>query len=182
MHHLVGNAVSEGIVRGEAFIFTSGEIRVQERHIQEDGRRHELQILEKALAATRRDIARLELEAAAHLGEMVEIIRTYNSFLDDELGLLQPIRSLIEEDLWDAPTAVTRRFGTLVEEFRGLPEPLPSVFDLIDLTRMTIQADKEGLVEVSAPSRIPGMKLVAVSLKRVEKAWMVLAIRVVDEE
>jgi hypothetical protein len=74
-----------------------------------------------------------------------------------------------------APDSADELAGPLMK----LPDPVPGVFDLVDVSRIAIQADKEGVVEVSAPGRLPGMKLVAVALKRVEGTWKVLAIRVV---
>lgn len=139
MQRFRGTSVSEGIARGEAFLFTSGEMRVREHRISEERTEQELERLQRALDATRRDIRQLESQARERLGEMIEVIRTYQAFLDDEVGLLKPIRSLIRDEHWSAPSAVTRRFAELVEEFRSLPEPLPSrVPDLLDLERRIV--------------------------------------------
>ena len=136
MQRLKGSLVSEGIARGDAFIFTSGEIRVREAEIKPENVERELQRLDKAIQGTARDIRILETRARETLGDMIEVIRTYQAFLNDEVGLLGPMRRLIKEEHRDAPTAVTRRFAELVEEFRKLPEPLPSrIPDLLDLER-----------------------------------------------
>jgi len=140
MQELRGSVVSEGLAHGEAFVFTSGETRVREKKIDPAQVEAELARLERAIQATSRDIRALERQTREKLGEMTEVIRTYQAFLQDEVGVLDPIRRLIRDELWDAPSAVTRRFGVLVEEFKNLPEPLPSrVPDLLDLERRIVR-------------------------------------------
>ena len=140
MRRMRGSVVSDGLARGTAHIITPGEIHIREGRIAAEDAESEIQRLERALQATRRDIERLQQEARPALGEAIEVIGTYLALLDDHVGLLNPIRVRIRNESLDAPTAVTRRFRELVSEFKSLPEPLPSrVPDLLDLERRILE-------------------------------------------
>ena len=61
---------------------------------------------------------------------------------------------------------------------RHLPDRRPSVFDLVDPATIVVQADKAGVVEVSAPLRLEEWSKVAMTLKRTEAGHRLLALRV----
>ena len=140
MRRFRGSVVSEGLAKGEVFIITSGEIRVQERRVDETKRGAEVERFEKAVLLARKDIAEIAAKAESQLNKDVSgVVSSLLVFLEDQVGLLDPIRRLIREDGLDAPSAVTRRFQELVQEFKALPEPLPSrVGDLLDLERRLV--------------------------------------------
>lgn len=136
MQRLKGIVVSDGLARGEAFVAGTGDMPVQERRIPRGETDRELARLEKALREARKDLLDLKDRTRALLGEVGEIFSTHLAILGDEAGLLQPIRRLIQQERWDAVTAVSRHFDSVAEELRKLPEPLPSrVPDLLDIRR-----------------------------------------------
>jgi hypothetical protein len=62
---------------------------------------------------------------------------------------------------------------------RILPDPRPSVFDLVHPATLVVQADKIGVVEVSAPLHgIEGRKKVAMTIVKTAKGQRLLALRV----
>lgn len=139
MRRLRGIVVSEGMARGPAVVIASGEINVREARVPEEQKKRELSRLERALQATRRDIRTLKNQTEAQLGEISSIIDTYLSFLQDEQGLLEPIRGLIRNESWDAPSAVVRRFREVATTLSKAPEPLRSrVPDLLDIERRIV--------------------------------------------
>lgn len=139
MKRVAGSVVSEGVVRGEAFVISTGEVHVRRGKIGQGQEDREVQRLERALVATRRDIEALKEKARSKLGEMTEVIDTYLAFLNDDREIVSPIRELIRSDHLDAPTAVSQHFSRVVQKLRQLPEPLPSrAPDLIDIERRVI--------------------------------------------
>ena len=131
-----GSVVSEGFASGPVQLVTSGEIRVREGHVDPTEVEREQQRFAKALGVARRDLLALESSARSQLGELTQVVHSLLAFLDDDVAVIAPIRRLIAEELWDAPSAVTRCFRALVAQFKALPEPLPSrVPDLVDVER-----------------------------------------------
>ena len=68
------------------------------------------------------------------------------------------------------------------EVLAKLPDPRPSVFDLVVVAKAVAESDKIGQFEVSAPCRLEGIARVAVSVKKQEDgSFRTLAIRVIPE-
>ena len=138
-HRLRGSVVSEGMVKGEVLLVTTGEVRVPRTFVQPGQVQRELQNLERALAATRLEIEHLETDVRGRLGNASQIIGTYQSVLQDEEGLIKPIRKLIEEEQHAAAYAVFRHLSDVAAKLRLMPEPLPSrVPDLLDIKHRII--------------------------------------------
>jgi phosphotransferase system enzyme I (PtsI) len=134
-----GSTVSEGFARGEAYIITSGEIRVPQARVEGETRiREEVQRLERAVGQVKRDLAELEVATRSKLKEASAVVSSLVTMLEDEVGLIEPIRALIRSGQ-EAASAVFDHFAQLIAQWRQLPPPLPSrVPDLHDLERRLV--------------------------------------------
>ena len=156
MEHLGGITVSDGIAVGVAVILGSVERDTPELQVSRSRVPRELDRFEGAVRDVAQDIEELRERTKATLGnDAGSIINTYLMFLQYEVSILRPIRSLISEQRWEAASAVVRRFRDLMEELRGLPEPLPSrIPDLLDIQRRLV--DKlQGVTATTHAGKLP---------------------------
>ncbi len=155
MERLKGIMVSDGIAIGVAVIVGNVDREVPELQVTRAHVPRELERFDEAVAAVAEDLRKLKETTRAALGDVSEIINTYLAFLEDEISILRPIRRLISGDRDEAATAVVRHFRTLMEELRGLPEPLPSrIPDLLDIQRRLV-SHLQGVSSRALPDKLP---------------------------
>jgi phosphotransferase system enzyme I (PtsI) len=134
-----GSVVSDGLAKGEALLVATGEVRVPKTVVTEAQVDREISRLDRALRETIQDVEELSVELKGRIGDMAEIIGTYLAFLQDEHGLIKPIKDLIRKERFAAPYAVFHQFTALAQTLKTMPEPLPSrIPDLIDIKRRLI--------------------------------------------
>lgn len=156
MESIVGITVSDGIAVGVAVIVGSVERDTPELQVARGRVPREIERFDVAVREVAADIEELRERTKATLGgDAGSIINTYLMFLQDEVSILRPIRNLISEGCWEAASAVVRRFRDLMDELRGLPEPLPSrIPDLLDIQRRLV--DKlQGVEPASLSGKLP---------------------------
>jgi phosphoenolpyruvate-protein phosphotransferase (PTS system enzyme I) len=130
-----GTSVSEGVAAGEALVLLHGEVQVQEATIAPSQRLKEIAKLKRALAATKKDIERLEEETRDRIGDLSRLLTIYQTFLDDST-IVTPIIDAIRHKNLSAQTALHQVLRGFVDRFLRMGEPFANYApELLDLER-----------------------------------------------
>jgi phosphotransferase system enzyme I (PtsI) len=155
-----GISVSEGVAAGEALVLLHGEVQIPEVTIPPSQREKEVARLERALAATRKDIEKLEDETRGRIGDLSRLLTVYQTFLDDAT-IVTPIMAAIRQKHLSAQSAVHVVVRSFADRFLKMGEPFSNYApELLDLERR-VQA------------RLLGSELV--NLNRLPKPVVVIA-------
>jgi phosphotransferase system enzyme I (PtsI) len=130
-----GTSVSEGVAAGEALVLLHGQVQVPEATIAPSQRAKEIAKLKRALAATRKDIERLEEETRDRIGDLSRLLTIYQTFLDDAT-IITPIVDAIRHKNLAAQTALHQVLGEFADRFLKMGEPFSNYApELLDLER-----------------------------------------------
>lgn len=130
-----GISVSEGVASGAALVMLHGEIKIPDVTVPPSQREKEIARLERALAAVRRDIAKLEDETRGRIGDLSRLLTVYQTFLDDAT-IVTPIVNAIRQKNLTAQSAVHNVVRGFAERFLKMGEPFSNYApELLDLER-----------------------------------------------
>jgi phosphotransferase system enzyme I (PtsI) len=130
-----GTSVSDGVAAGEALVLLHGEVQVPEATIAPSQRVKEIAKLKRALAATRKDIERLEEETRDRIGDLSRLLTIYQTFLDDTT-IITPIVDAIRHENLSAQTALHHVIRDFAQRFLKMGEPFANYApELLDLER-----------------------------------------------
>lgn len=160
---LAGQAVSEGLAIGKAFVYrerleaVAGPYEIEEHQIEE-----ELQRIDRAINAVAEDLRvsahRIEADTNAKLAAIFE---THEAMLQDP-GLRGEVRDLVKQDLVSAAHALARVFRRWERRFREMTDQTQQEHanDVADL-RQRVLREIAGVKTTSLEKMPPGRVLVA---------------------
>ena len=134
---LEGIAASNGIAYGQAFLFVQDELDIPHYSIEPVKHREEIERFEKALVATRHEIAKVHAEVEKNLGpDEARIFDAHLLVLEDQALIGETIREL-EKTSMNVETCFTRVSQRYVDVFEKIDDDYlrERVADIRDVTR-----------------------------------------------
>jgi len=141
MKTLHGIPVSPGVVIGSAFVLDDERMRIPRRPIRKGEVGRELERLDEAVEASKRELVRLRDMTEVSLGAEASTVFAFHLGVLADPAVLEPIRRRIRESRVSAEHAVSEEFRALAERFESMADSAfrMKVNDIWDIDRRVLR-------------------------------------------
>ncbi len=136
-----GIAVSHGIAIAPAMVLDTYDFVISRRRIDADDVSYELELLEKAIKASVKELEHLRNQIAERHGEDTARIFDFHMAILQDPAVIERMKNHIKQDLYSAPLAVSSEMKRHVKDFLEIDDPYfrERVKDVYDVERRLLR-------------------------------------------